>query len=58
MIVSIAYIYEKGRKAALRGEKRDSHGMNWFVPALPHWLEGHDAGTVERIEAEREEATA
>jgi hypothetical protein len=42
-IVSIDHIRNKGRAAALRGDKRDSHGMNWLAAALPHWLSGFDS---------------
>jgi hypothetical protein len=42
-IVTIEHIKSMGRAAALRRDPRDSHCMNWFAPALPHWLEGYDS---------------
>jgi hypothetical protein len=42
MIVTIAEIQRRARKAFFAGHTRDSHGFNWHAPALATWLEEYD----------------
>lgn len=48
-VISRKTIRERGRAAALRGDSREDHNMNWFALALPEWYAGYDLGKAEMI---------